>query len=134
MITVARDGLITVSSIARRHGFEQDEVFFDPDAWRMVITWDRDTPRQPDGSLACDADIIQRIANVLRWMRPALRRCKPHAATGHLQAHFIAYYAFTNDNPVAPGDKHYPLCVVLEASDETPRAIVIRLPEPHGLR
>jgi hypothetical protein len=129
MIRVGQDGLITVSAIARRHGFEQDDVCFDPDAWRMVIAWDRTTPLQPDGSLVCDAGIIQRIANVLRWMRPALRRGKPHATTGQLQAHFITYYAFPKDNPVSPGDKHCPLRVVFDPPDASPRVIVIVLNE-----
>ena len=132
MITAGSDGLITVSAIARRHGFEQDDVCFDPDAWRMVIAWDRATPRQPDGSLVCDADIIQRIANVLRWMRLALRRRKPHAGAGQAQAHFIAYYAFPKDNPVLPGDKHCPLRAVYGPPDASPRAIVIMPPARYG--
>lgn len=102
------------------------------DAWPMVIAWGRATLHQPDCSLACNADSIQRIANVLRSMRPRLRRGKPHAATGHLHAHFTAHYALPRDNAVAPGDKHGPLRVVFEAPDVSLRTIVIMPPVRYG--
>jgi hypothetical protein len=49
---------------------------------------------------------ISRVANVLRWLRPALRRARPAEGAAHLQVRFVALYAFPEINGPMPGEKH----------------------------
>lgn len=126
--------MIDVSAVARHHGFERDFVAFEPQAWERAIAWDRPTQRMPDGALACDAEIIGRVGNVLRWMRPALRRGALYAKTEQFKADFVAYYAYQKHNPAFPGDKHCPQRVLFEGEHISPRRITIVLRETHGWR